>query len=489
MIKNKGITLIALVITIIVLLILAGITIATLVGDNGILTKTEEAKEQTEIGKEKEQIKLAINSEMVNNLSNNVTKEGLQKELDNSEGYGKTEVKKNKEKIEVLFKESNRYYVISSNGEISEYKDYIKDTCPGDITKDKDGNILDGTLEKPYKIYCIEDLIDFSRKVNDGYFKGKSNYNVILMRDLDFESDMSYMDSLTKEYNELLKVEDNSTLIEALTKKDGKGFYPIGLNNEFSGIFDGKNYTIENIYENRSIGAFFFNVNNAIIKNTKITGEINGESDVGGLIYSANNCKIYNCMNKINITGQNAGGICCIMSGKCYINNSLNLGEIRGKWQRGSGGILGIYGSIDETMEIQNSYNFGRVSMTNGVSYCAAGGIIGYASGTNIKIYNCYNKGEITSSKHLGAIVGSIGKGTIELNNCYFQDNVEKEIGDLESNKAVKITSAQCKNEEKINEKNLIDLLNEYVKEYNNAETKLCFWTKELETGYPILDY
>ena len=45
--KNKGITLIALVITIIVLLILAGVTIATLSGDNGILTRATEAKEKT----------------------------------------------------------------------------------------------------------------------------------------------------------------------------------------------------------------------------------------------------------------------------------------------------------------------------------------------------------------------------------------------------------------------------------------------------------
>ena len=37
--NSKGITLIALVITIIVLLILAGVTIATLTGDNGILTQ------------------------------------------------------------------------------------------------------------------------------------------------------------------------------------------------------------------------------------------------------------------------------------------------------------------------------------------------------------------------------------------------------------------------------------------------------------------
>ena len=44
--ETKGITLIALVITIIVLLILAGITISALSGDNGILTNATKAKEQ-----------------------------------------------------------------------------------------------------------------------------------------------------------------------------------------------------------------------------------------------------------------------------------------------------------------------------------------------------------------------------------------------------------------------------------------------------------
>ena len=42
--SKKGVTLIALVITIIVLLILAGVTIATLTGDNGILTKHKNTK-------------------------------------------------------------------------------------------------------------------------------------------------------------------------------------------------------------------------------------------------------------------------------------------------------------------------------------------------------------------------------------------------------------------------------------------------------------
>ena len=46
--NNKAITLIALIVTIIVLLILAGVSIATLTGDNGLLTKAQEAKEATE---------------------------------------------------------------------------------------------------------------------------------------------------------------------------------------------------------------------------------------------------------------------------------------------------------------------------------------------------------------------------------------------------------------------------------------------------------
>ena len=45
--KEKGITLIALVITIVILLILAGITITTLTGNNGILTQANNAKKAT----------------------------------------------------------------------------------------------------------------------------------------------------------------------------------------------------------------------------------------------------------------------------------------------------------------------------------------------------------------------------------------------------------------------------------------------------------
>lgn len=52
---NKGITLIALVITIIVLLILAGVSIAMLTGTNGILTQAQNTKQMTEIAQVKEE--------------------------------------------------------------------------------------------------------------------------------------------------------------------------------------------------------------------------------------------------------------------------------------------------------------------------------------------------------------------------------------------------------------------------------------------------
>ena len=56
--NNKGITLIALVITIIVLLILAGVAIVTLTGDNGILTKAVTAKDRTTEAEAREAVQL-----------------------------------------------------------------------------------------------------------------------------------------------------------------------------------------------------------------------------------------------------------------------------------------------------------------------------------------------------------------------------------------------------------------------------------------------
>lgn len=56
--ENKGITMVALVVTIIVLIILAGISINMIVGENGIITMAKQAKENTELAEIQERQEL-----------------------------------------------------------------------------------------------------------------------------------------------------------------------------------------------------------------------------------------------------------------------------------------------------------------------------------------------------------------------------------------------------------------------------------------------
>ena len=88
--RQKGITLIALVVTIVVLLILASISIQALTGDNGIITQAQKAKYETDYARETETIELA-KSEVVAS-GKEITKENLQSALDKAEGTGKTRV-------------------------------------------------------------------------------------------------------------------------------------------------------------------------------------------------------------------------------------------------------------------------------------------------------------------------------------------------------------------------------------------------------------
>ena len=68
--NQRGITLIALVITIIVLLILAGVSIAMLSGENGILTRSNQAAKETAFATARENVANAINEAMTDYYGN-----------------------------------------------------------------------------------------------------------------------------------------------------------------------------------------------------------------------------------------------------------------------------------------------------------------------------------------------------------------------------------------------------------------------------------
>lgn len=142
----KGITLIALVITIIVLLILAGVSIAMLTGQNGILTQAQNAKTQNQVGEEKDAIGLAYNGVRTENRGEGVTAEELQTELRGNGYTNATAVGNADGTITVTF-ETGNVYTIGTNGEIS-------GPTTGEITIDnaKDESMLEKKENSTVKV-------------------------------------------------------------------------------------------------------------------------------------------------------------------------------------------------------------------------------------------------------------------------------------------------------------------------------------------------
>lgn len=149
--RNKGITLIALVITIIVLLILAGVTLTTLTGKNGLLNKAKNASEEYEVSSEKEQVDIAQMSLKNESNINEKTWEDL---------IPNTTVTKVSEKDYIIkFNDCKRlYWAKLDNSSIYIGKDKVNEFEEID---------QDGTEAKPYVINTIEDLVDFSNNVRN----------------------------------------------------------------------------------------------------------------------------------------------------------------------------------------------------------------------------------------------------------------------------------------------------------------------------------
>ena len=177
--SEKGITLIALVITIIVLLILAGVSIAMLTGDNGILTQAQRTKNATEIAAENETEMLDEYNNVLNNyINNDVTVTA--KEISNSENkdkyYGAIVdgyTCENDEAVnnwKILYSDGNNIYLIAD--------DYIStDYCPlskaGNAVKKNTGNYKYGAgfsniYESDYM--GATDIPEIVRGLNSDYF-------------------------------------------------------------------------------------------------------------------------------------------------------------------------------------------------------------------------------------------------------------------------------------------------------------------------------
>ena len=109
---QKGITLIALVITIIVLLILAGVSIAMLTGQKGILTQANNAKNETELASAKEKVELAVIGAISQTRDGTLKVGNLRTELANYGGTVEGEV------FPVTAKVDGKSFTVDANGNV-----------------------------------------------------------------------------------------------------------------------------------------------------------------------------------------------------------------------------------------------------------------------------------------------------------------------------------------------------------------------------------
>ena len=328
--SNKGITIIALVITIVIMLILAAVTIGAING--GLFEYAGKVKEDEKNLEEKKAISTAIILAMGDKTHGKLEKDNLKGKLDKVLGENTTKVYKDGDKIVVEFTKTNSFYEIDDNKNIEKIE-VTFDSYPGVYNKDINGNVLTGGKDDPFEINCIEDLCAFSNSSNNG--TTFSSKYIVLKRTLDFNSELSYVNGKISVDGKIPSCNSITELQNLLTNKEGKGFYPI---ESFSGNFNGNYNEIKNIYENhdKSVNqGLFGNIRGgATIQNLTLQGVFKGGNNTGGFAGIANgSLTVKNCINKVNISGANAdvGGIlAAIYTCSVTIINSSNYGSLSG---------------------------------------------------------------------------------------------------------------------------------------------------------------
>ena len=542
--KQRGITLISLVVTIIVLIILAGVSINMLVGENGIITQAQSAKTKTEETQAKEKLEMVLldlqlqkqmnpnyNTEdfltdylanqgmlvqdnvvvvddyqfiidkenlgvtqslgkgtesqtiqiaVSSNLTSDYTKAILLIQIEGSNSISKIQI--NGEEISVPEKTDNKYIVSKEVIANGNYSVYVLDNKE----EYKIAQIQVTGISENMQIRTKEDLENFRDRVNTGAtYEGRT---ITLQNDIDLQGNA------------------------------GNQWVPIGRDDThaFKGIFKGNNHVIKNIYidtaENNQ--GLFGTVLDATIEDTTVTGNIvNAGEATGGIVGVLGNSTINNCHNEITIyseQGIHIGGIAGYIDSKATILNCSNksnitaLGHVKDETQETFVG--GIVGHCDGNVE--GCYNTGNI-----YGYCLAGGIAGGILQNEIK--NCYNTGNIeVEYEKAGGIAGYLHyytKGTVgytRIINTYSIGTVTgptrigASIGMITSDEAA--TKVQASNNYALNQNSLPTIGGEVITENVKADLKTSEELKQLantlggafkedteniNNGYPILQW
>ena len=322
--SRAGITLIALVITIIVLLILAGVSIAMLTGENGILTQAQNARDKTNKATEEEKIQMAV-------LGSSLTDNGYSDILDETSFKQELANQFGNQSLDVVANGDGSFIITIED---TQRKYYVND----DKTVINSDNIIE--------IGTAGELEELSTNVKNGNtYEGKA---ILLTDNIDLNG-------------------ENWTPI---------GYYPTTnsmpdaeTNKPFKGIFDGCGYEIDNFSINttdKGQGLFGLvddgKVSNITVgENTNVNG---GRATAGIVGYAYNDTLVYNCSNKANVTSNSGmvGGIVGITYENCIVKRCHNTGSISGENKSDNDGTGGLIGNLYNASIILESYNEGKVT-------------------------------------------------------------------------------------------------------------------------------
>lgn len=465
------------VITIIVLLILAGISIATLTGDDGILSKASKAKEDTLLAEVEEKVNLMLADYRIEKIDNQELK--LLEYFNGKKEKGEIDdVLENQEgNIEVTI---DGYIVVIDQDNLTiidiRDTDYLIGTYRIKGYNQEKNVIEIGVIFKSdtniQKVICpnnetktySEKEIEVDYEVIDGKqyefiveAEDKKQKYMIQTKGTTVGNKVNSKEAL-EEVAQLVNIgcdyEDKTITVGSDINLNGSKdnqWIPIGnQTNKFKGTFDGNNKTITNLYiDSNESNQALFGENSGTIKNITIgNGSIKSSSeytagivaynDTTGIIENAHNqsCTITVDSTNGTMNGATAGGICAVNYGiikKCSNKADILCNTREMPHNAAAGGIVGSAFDMNQC-EILECYNTGEITATSNSRCGYSGGIIG-SSGRKLLVQNCYNTGKIVSRgisggtftyKYAtsGGIIGYIS-ADLECSYCYNIGKIE----------------------------------------------------------------
>ena len=313
------------------------------------------------------------------------------------------------------------------------YQPAVEELLDYDINGD--GNV--DTDDKAYKITNAGQLYWFADKVNNDYENYKDK-NAVLTTNITVNEGVLSDGAL----NESNKDKFRSWTPIGYWDLDTKVQYP------FSGIFDGAGNKINGLYfkDDSKIRVGLFGLNGGTIKNVNIADSyfcgrnavggvcgqnysgnietcnninsfVSGNGTVGGVCGNNYSGTITDCNNTGEVQGSiNVGGVCGF-NYQGSVKNCSNSGNVIGTGADKHGGVGGVCGESDGSLE--TSYNTGDVK---GVYY--VGGVCGYQSGGSVD--SCYNTENVTGTSTGASVGGVCGVQSTNglTSNCYSTGSV-----------------------------------------------------------------